>query len=471
MNSGLNLSSDTIEKSLNQLYRHLYPFFCLLVLPNIVLYLAGEYFGTVRPLVNIDYVLPGMVFLFGFKALGVVLLVTVVCIDIFSLVSQFFPFLLISDFLYFFSVVNEAPASYLNYIFYSLLLIAVNLVFFWRLRKQSSKHTAWVVIDLMVLGFMLQVFVLEGAGTEKLWRMKERVIGSQIVANVNSRNIGFVRNISKPSQPLERARYQGATDQWFERIAKREMPSKVILIVAESWGVSGESANLAVIKPLYDMQNRFEFFNTGELEFSGATVNGELRELCRKHSSSFNLSKSEHGFGGCLPNLLAEIGYETRAMHAAAGMMYNRYDWYPRAGFSDQVFFESRNWPNRCYSFPGACDLDLMQTIPSFFKSNERAFLYWLTLNTHAVYDERDIRRDELDCKSIGMGSNSQTCRNLTLHRQFFSGFADILKSDALSGAEVIVVGDHEPPIFNIEEKEENFVENRVPWVHFKLKS
>src|SRR5690606_17434191 len=111
----------------------------------------------------------------------------------------------------------------------------------------------------------------------------------------------------------------------------------------------------------------------------------------------------------------------TLAIHGASGVMYDRVHWYPRVGFDETVFFESRRWQRRCYSFPGACDDELIGEIGRFLEGKEKAFVYWLTLNSHAIYDERDIRIWGFDCAGHGIPEGSQTCRNLSLHYQFFT--------------------------------------------------
>lgn len=147
--------------------------------------------------------------------------------------------------------------------------------------------------------------------------------------------------------------------------------------------------------------------------------------------------------------------------------MYDRKYWYPRAGLDERIFFETKVWPRRCYSFPGACDLDLMQEIPAFFSKSGKRFFYWLTLNSHSLYDKRDIKNDIFDCESFKINKESESCRNLKLQAQFFAGLAEILKAKEMQGVKVMIVGDHTPIIFNAQEKSANFVLNRVPWISF----
>lgn len=148
--------------------------------------------------------------------------------------------------------------------------------------------------------------------------------------------------------------------------------------------------------------------------------------------------------------------------------MYDRHLWYPHIGFAERTFFESRSWPQRCHSFPGACDLDLREVVREFFASPGRRFLYWLTLNSHSIYDERDIRIDAFDCTAFAIDPQSQSCRNLRLQAQFFQGLAQLLSEGSMQDVRVLLVGDHVPIIFSPQERQARFVDGQVPWLSLR---
>jgi phosphoglycerol transferase MdoB-like AlkP superfamily enzyme len=183
----------------------------------------------------------------------------------------------------------------------------------------------------------------------------------------------------------------------------------------------------------------------------------------------YNLKDVTAGFENCLPNKLKQSGYDTHAIHGATGVMYDRVYWYPRAGFEHTTFFETNTWPRRCFSFPGACDIDMIETASKAFSSSQPTFLYWLTLNSHSVYDERDIHLDMFDCKQFDVDPTTQSCRNLKLHAQFFYSLAKSIDAGNFDGIEVIIVGDHAPIITSPEEKAAYFVDQQVPWVKFTI--
>jgi phosphoglycerol transferase MdoB-like AlkP superfamily enzyme len=163
------------------------------------------------------------------------------------------------------------------------------------------------------------------------------------------------------------------------------------------------------------------------------------------------------------------MGYKTSAMHGATGMMYDRQDWYAEVGFPDDLFFEDVLSLPRCYSFPGACDRNLLTHLRGYFSGEGKRFFYWLTLNTHSSYDRRDLVEDLFDCPAFGVEEDTQPCRNLELQAQFFNDLATALQSPEMAGVEVIVVGDHEPRLTNQMELKNNFMPGVVPWVRLKV--
>ena len=107
------------------------------------------------------------------------------------------------------------------------------------------------------------------------------------------------------------------------------------------------------------------------------------------------------------------------------------------------------------------------QLIKTEFELNDKIFLYWLTLNTHAIYDKRDLVLDKFDCHKFKIEEDTASCRNLKLQAQFFDTLSNILKSPALKGTRVIVVGDHQPPI--IKNEISVFEDSKIPIIEFNV--
>ncbi len=245
---------------------------------------------------------------------------------------------------------------------------------------------------------------------------------------------------------------------------------KVLLIVNESWGEPNASVQEVLLAPLLKRKGQLSSIDWGAFDFQGITVQAEIRELCNVYLSGAQVKVAYNDLSGCLPELYRSSGFHTVAMHGAVGTMYERVDWYPHIGFEETIFFESRTWPRMCYSFPGACDVDMIGEVSSAMRRYENVFFYWLTLNSHYKYDPRDIDKNRLDCSVYGIDESSQSCRNLNLHAKFFDKLAELIDDPAMRGVKVLVVGDHSPVISDKEEKEKYFKAGKVAWLEFKVK-
>jgi len=91
-------------------------------------------------------------------------------------------------------------------------------------------------------------------------------------------------------------------------------------------------------------------------------------------------------------------------------------------------------------------------------------------LNTHAAYDSRDVLHDVLDCRKYDLEEDTEGCRNLKLHASFFYGLGALLESPEMKGVEVVIVGDHPPPLLDLAANMSTFHPAEVSWVRFRIK-
>lgn len=438
--------------------------FGVVLVPNVAMAVLAGVLGVYRPLVNFDYVVTALFFILMPRWLASIFFCCFLLMDVIAVVGQIFPFLRPQDVLYLSQFLVIAPVYYKVMAFSIAALAVFSLFFFLRLRWWASKGSVLVVVNVFLVFYLISIFGLGKVQSDLTWRFEEeRYISSQSVFVVDVSLGGFVKAFQLGGEPFEPAPYEGISAPLFSESHKKS--NRLLLVVVESWGVSSPEAMEAVLSPVLRKRNQFKHLSWGELPFEGATIAGELRELCQYWPKHFNLRAATEGFEACLPNDLKEQGYQTIAMHGAAGTMYDRAYWYPLAGFEARIFFESKPWKNRCYSFPGACDYELMGEVQKFFSGVDKGFFYWLTLNSHFSYDSRDIKVDVFDCKKYGVEENEQVCRNLKLHAQFFHYFSKLLESSDMENVEVMVVGDHDPIITNWKESEKYFKKNRVPWL------
>ena len=93
------------------------------------------------------------------------------------------------------------------------------------------------------------------------------------------------------------------------------------------------------------------------------------------------------------------------------------------------------------------------------------------TLTSHADYPEQDLFNHRLQCEQYGLPKETMLCGSFSLQTQFFDGLAELIKQPEMRGVEVIVVGDHSPPVMNLGESFKYLTEGgEVAWIHFKVK-
>lgn len=436
-------------------------------LPNVILSMLALYLGVSRPFLNVDYAIWALLFLFTPLYLSLPLLLLVFFIDILVVLGQIFPIFRLEDAFYLLNFIHLAPGLYKAGIACLFILFVITAALFFKIKTSTPKEVMLISINVFVLSYIAQVFILDIPENNRLWRMRSSdFIGSQIVYNIDSRGDGFVLEFHNTGEPFEITHFERASDKLFKQPSAS---NKILLIVAESWGSTLPEISDAVIAPLLKKQANYQVFSRGETSFLGATVAAEFKELCGLKPRHFNMKKTVSGFEHCLPNQLKTKGYVTKGIHGAAGTMYDRAYWYPKAGFEQTTFLESEPRNELCYSFPGACDRELFDETLNFFSNNQKGFMYWLTLNTHSPYDKRDIKENVFNCGLFSITENSELCRHFKLHAQFFNGLAHLLDNPAMKGVDIVIVGDHQPPISDDYEREHYFKKGYVSWLRIKI--
>ncbi|WP_180092262.1 sulfatase-like hydrolase/transferase [Acinetobacter sp. YH16040] len=249
---------------------------------------------------------------------------------------------------------------------------------------------------------------------------------------------------------------------------------KILYIVAESWGqLRNAEAQKNILAHIDAQQHKLAFIEHGTFQTSGATVAGELRELCTLalENDGFALKKiAKSQFEKCLPNQLRNKGYQTYALHGTSGLLYDRTDWYKKAGFQHTWFGENFMGLRRCTAFKGVCDSELMKEVGQTFKETKKPlFFYWMTLTSHQPYSKKDIHNHRFDCQKYNMKQTGDACHNAQLQTQFFDDLAYLIQKPEMQGVEVMVVGDHQPPVWG--EEIQHIKPLTVSYLHFKVKA
>lgn len=429
---------------------------------NITFFCISLWTETMRSIVNIDYFLVLIFLFFKRKILCICFFLIISFIDFINIFFQIFPIIRLENLFYLLKFSLLSTNIYKFFGFAVLIVIFIQILLIQKIYKEKQNLNLIIIFNIFVfilLGKNIFSKIEDNLFLEKI----NYIVYSGLDDYMKSRNGLFMELFEKKGPAFQKIKG--------EKIYFDESHKKILFIINESWGVPyDKNIQKEIIKPILDLKRkRLENIILDNKKFSGFTLSAELRELCHLIPLHYNLKNQNIGFEECIPNLMKKSGYKTISVHGALGLMYDREYWYPRAGFSESLFQDSGlNLPNsRCFSFPGNCDRDIAMRVIEQFKKNDKIFLYWLTLNTHAVYDKRDLKKDDFKCNIFNIIEDSEVCRNLKLQRQFFSILADVVSSPALNGSKVIIVGDHIPPLF---QKQNNiFVDGVVPKIEFNI--
>lgn len=455
-------------------YRDVLFLLTFFIVPNLFFLGIAWFTHTSRPLFNLDYFLVGILFFLPKwlgRILGSITFALAVIFDCLMLIVQIFPFLDVHAIRYFLPFIHTAPTPYLVGIGMIMLYILIMpFVFVWLTRKQNRFYATALSIIIILIS---PIFMMD-----LKYNNYEGIMGRNNYYYINSQfNLyrEFVGNdFVLAGNMLPKIIHHGTKQKQATAQLQQPYSDKILLVVVESWGkLRKPEAQQQILQKLEAQKDRFEFLEQGYFDFVGATVNGELRELCHFYSTwgyKFALL-DDQVFAHCLPIKLKNQGYHTIGMHGTSGLLYDRVAWYPKAGFQQAWFGEHFLNEERCIAFKGVCDTALMGTVAETFKKyqNEKVFLYWLTLTAHQPYVQEDIYNTRFNCTQFGMKDNGEICRNARLHTQFFDSLAELVQKPEMKGVEVILVGDHMPPMVR-EDTRPHLQWNDVSWLHFKIK-
>ena len=464
-NKQYNFPSIKTEKIINTLI--------FLLLPNLIFLILSITTETSRTLINIDYILPVVLILLNnrwFKAIGYIGLVLAIISDVFIFVFQMFPFMDLEGALYLAPFLWNGPIHYLVFVIATITYT----LFFPLIINLSSKntdnfHTMLVGITALVTGFFVNdhnIRYKNGLGeTPSSVNNYSYVAASQTKLFLSINNMDFVKanQIEASFSPTQYQRVLSKLEQPYNQ--------KILFILVESLGVASKSeAQNKILKPIAQQKSFFEYYNMGKYEAPDATIQAEIKELCAQDVKGYGLRLvADASFPVCLPKVLADKGYRTTAFHGANGKLYDRFSWYKKAGFKTYLFAENFLDAKKCKAFNGVCDDEVFPIIRDYFKEDKPLFFHWMTLTSHAVYAKKDIYSQRFDCEYYKI-DNDEACRNMMLQAQFFEGLARLNKQPEMQGVEVVLIGDHQPPIINGNTRFGEYEYKTVPWVHYKIK-
>lgn len=440
-----------------------------LILTNGIFWFFEYKINAYRYWVLLDYlwILPLLLFKNKYsKILFFILFIIIYFLDVLYWTKQFFPILNLEDFLNFLTYIPYAPKTYLFFISIGIL----NLIFlcFALLKLEKHAHNS-MILPFLFLYIIFNIFFFDDRGINYSDHLKTQGYWGSMYET--HQNLKFNRNLH-----WREARIPEFTPSSYHSSLKENLdlvspPQKIIFILNESWGSFSidPQVNKEIIEPLLKLEN-VSLINYGENHAGNGTIMAEIREMCSLSSDSPNFKLGDQNkFNDCIPRQLRRQGYFTESYHGADAGMYARNTWYPALGFSHPKFYPDLENLERCYSFPGACDKNILFEIAELNKrTNEKQFIYWLTLNSHHPYSEKDIDVYHFDCKLNKFKNRQEACRNLNLQFQLFNNLATSIKNGNFKNTTIIIVGDHMPPLVSDKEKD-SFKKDTVSFIHIRV--
>jgi hypothetical protein len=251
-----------------------------------------------------------------------------------------------------------------------------------------------------------------------------------------------------------------------------ELPN-FVLIVVESWGLPLDGQLAQALTAPFDDPRIARRYKTsyGTVPFTGLTVPGEARELCRSTTGFGILHASASLVEQCLPARFHARGYRNLAIHGYAGQMFYRSSWYPELGF-DQSWFgpdlHKLGLPNCRGAFPGICDASIASWIGGLLHSSDEGkprFIYWVTLNSHLpVPADPDLRDNGVCATQPALQKSAALCSWFRLVQSVHQSMQQVALGTSARPTIFVLVGDHVPPFGNPQLRAE-FSNTRVPYV------
>lgn len=413
------------------------------VLPNLMFFIVGRFFFLDRPLINIDYIILGALWLWLPRWLRITGFSLIFLIDAITSTARMYNISPVAGVVALF----RAPIGLLLtviavFAISCAIAAAIGILIDRAVTRRSPAPKRPSVLALLVIpgavALTMAPRTATGSGTARL------------MSDIVQRDRGYR---TRP-EPMA-----AATDALRKRIANHE--ENVAIIVVESWGVLTDTSAHRELIDLFRsqaLQQRYAMA-TGTLPFSGGTTSGELRELCGVLTDYLVLN--EETARNCIPTQLKRRGFRTVALHGYKPDYYSRNVWYPR--FFDRMLFQDSLAVSgrRCGTqFRGVCDRDVFQTFERELRAGQRQLTYWLTIDAHTPVDM--ARLGEL--RTAGCRATEDVCLVVAFWRDLLQNVGRLAAEPGLPPTRFIIVGDH-APAFVRQSRARYFVPGRVPFV------
>ena len=242
----------------------------------------------------------------------------------------------------------------------------------------------------------------------------------------------LLRKILTPPLPSSFKKVDSALGTYitdFYSVEKRSKKRNIILITVESLGASSlnSESNFGYRELTNDYQS-FSIIRRGLIPFHGSTTWAEIRE---RYGGEGTYPLSENQLTKSFISEFKHQGFFTLGIHSYRGSMFKRSYWWPREGFQETVFMENRinQYPLDHGSLIALNDEAMLEGEIRRATLKSPYFMYYLTSNTHFPTSE--------DAKKFLEEALFRLLSKIDL----------LVKDGTLTDTDLIIVGDHAPPI------------------------
>ena len=460
------------------------------VLNGIGLWMAREWMYA-RPLFNIDYVVAALAFLWISRTLASAMLVLLFFMECarYMIPTYFFSDASFSVLFWLRSMANWSPLIQLTgFVMTLATIIGVTLLF--RRYHLALRVKAWITVwVLTVTALLVLLDTVNGTSSEfkssrETARFEVDIVGSPMHL-VLIKTFAAIRGEAARFQVLPAT--AAATGRYFsETLAAPAapgspalavnslltvpnlelLPRKLVVVVFESFSVLSDDPELKHWRqPFQRVEDRYTI-ESGALDWVGATLRGEVRELCWQGIDGYNVTN--------LPAALKQLGYETTAFHGFIGGMYDRSRLYPLLGFDQTVMLEQMRQagdvPRAGIFFNGATDEYVAKLVHQDILRPGKRLTYWLTLTSHVPVNYQLARQLATPEELAAANGQSELVWGYTvICRKTLESIAEIAADPALEDCDFVIVGDHNLPVTSAELKE-HFLPHKVAYLILRHK-
>jgi hypothetical protein len=457
-------------------------------------WMAKEWYYD-RPIANVDYLLAGLIFLWISRTLAAVTLVTLYFVECarYLIPTYFFSTQSFSIFFWLRAARNWSPVILLTALVAVCGLILAVTLLFRRYRvplRLRVEATLWIMATggLLMLADSLNgtnsiynlragtsLFSVNFAGSplnvvarKTLATFRgESAICTPILPETTATGRYFSEMLSTSNAPADLSR---GMDSLLTAPHLERLPDKLVVVVFESLSVLTADPELKDWRrPFARVENRYTI-ESGSFDWFGATLRGEVRELCWQSLDGDRVQS----LPTALPTALKQLGYTTVSLHGFYKTMWDRDRLYPLLGFDKSIFLDEMrregDVPLAGTLFHGAQDSFVAAQAHREILQSGKRLVYWMTLSSHCPVNKSFAQQiatpEELAAARDlppTVWAYSVICRNT------LKSIADIAADETLDDCDFIIVGDHSLPITSGESRS-YFAPYRVPYLILRHK-